>query len=109
MRASQLLTNLYTEAKNATLKENLKETSVSSLIEDAFTQYGIDHQEIIMAPDQQDFMFTIDVSTFSLIFGGVVLHMQQKDQKLPIKLNYECSTHAEKDSLRIILHSERIV
>lgn len=40
IRASHHLTNLYAEAKNATLKENLKETSISSLITDAYNHCG---------------------------------------------------------------------
>lgn len=90
IRASQHLTNLYTEAKNATMEENLKETSVSSLIAEAYSQCGIKHENIVMSQEQQDFTITIDSNIFSLIFGSVVLLLQQ-ETKSPIRLKFECS------------------
>lgn len=101
VRVSQLLSSLYTEAKNTEYDESGKETTVSNLIAELSTHTGVELKESEMSPEQLRFIVSVDITTFDLLFGAIVLHLQQENPKLPITVKYECS--AENDSLFINL------
>ena len=111
VRVSQLLSSLYNEAKNTNCDENSKmETTVSYLIAELSihsANTGLELKESEMAQEQLRHIISVDINTFNLIFGGIVLHLQQANSKLPIILKYESSD--ENDTLCITLETEMIV